>query len=201
MEYDEKNNTLTISGDADWVDINQDITLILDNATIGPASVAKAGILVEAKTTANVVLKNTNSVTGGEGHAGIEIQWLSGMDTNYGHLSIDGTGKLIATGGSGSGGAGIGGSKEEKGVYGDVIINGGVIEATGTGRAAGIGSSDNPADGTSRGSYKYVEDDWGTITINGGRITAKGVGNGAGIGGGNHTSSGPIIINEGTIDA
>ena len=164
-----------------------------------------AGILVKANTKLTLLLSggSANSVTGGENHAGIEVEWKKEQDENpqYASLTIDGEGTLNATGGSGSGGAGIGGSKGEQGVYGDITINGGTIHAEGTSNGAGIGSSNNPAAGSSHGSYKYVEDQWGTITINGGDITAKGDANGAGIGGGNHTSSGEIVINGGTVYA
>ena len=180
-----------------------------------------AGILVKANARLTLLLSGESTVTGGENHAGVEVEWTKEGDSpKYGSLTIDGEGTLNATGGSGSGGgAGIGGSyggydKSKKiddagygtsnngvGVYGDITINGGTVNATGTGRSAGIGSSDNPMDGSSHGSYKYTEEQWGTITINGGSVTAEGVGNGAGIGGGNHTSSGEIVINGGTVSA
>lgn len=165
---------------------------------------AFAGILVKANTKLKLILEagKTNEVTGGPNHAGIEVEWTKQGDSpKYGTLTIDGEGTLNATGGSGSGGAGIGGSKGEKGVYGDITINGGTINATGTKESAGIGSSDNPMNGTSTGSYKHIEDRWGTITINGGNVTATGHARGAGIGGGNHSDSGLIVINDGTVTA
>ena len=163
-------------------------------ATNGPAiqiqSTASAAIWLQEGTT------NTISAGGGD-YAGLEVGWNSGSD--FGSLVIDGNGELNATGAGR--GAGIGGSYSHQGVYGNITINGGIITANGAGNSAGIGSSDNPKNGTSHGSYKHTSEGWGTITINGGSITAKGNKNGAGIGGGNHTDSGEIIINNGTINA
>lgn len=88
-----------------------------------------------------------------------------------------GDGKLIAKGGSD--GAGIGMDK----VYGttvtrgNIIIEGGVIEATGGTNAAGIGTGLGKAYTTHSSSPTI-----GTITINGGTVTAKGGANAAGIG-------------------
>ncbi|MBQ9273060.1 MAG: hypothetical protein IJ227_05025 [Mogibacterium sp.] len=162
-------------------------------ASGGPAIKINAGV----KATLTLADGSTNKVTGANNYAGVEVTWES--ESNYADLTIDGNGKILATGGGS--GTGIGGSKSNQGVYGNITINSGEIEARGVGRSAGIGSSDNPNDGGSHGSYKYTEDEWGTITINGGNIKAYGQGNGAGIGGGNHTSSGKIIINDGTIYA
>ena len=183
------------------VEVTGDASLTLAGVTIDASGTDHPGIRIAPGVTASLTLAEgtENTVIGGSGYAGVEVGWASG--TNYADLTIGGAGTLNAAGGAGSGGAGIGGSKANVGVYGNITINGGVINATGTGRSAGIGSSDNPMDGSSHGSYKHVEETWGNITINGGAITAVGVGNGAGIGGGNHTSSGKIIINDGVIDA
>ena len=101
-------------------------------------------------------------------------------------LTIDaqgeGTGVLIATG---SGQAGIGGFGSEN--CGTVIINGGVITASGGSGAAGIGGGD--------------EGNFGEITINGGIVTASGGQNSAGIGNGWHGSGGTVTINGGTVNA
>ena len=202
----ELNNNVTESGKSIVIgsdDNSEEHSIIVTLKNVVVAAKEKlAGILVKANAKLTLLLSGESTVTGGENHAGVEVEWTKEGDSpKYGSLTIDGDGTLNATGGSGSGGAGIGGSKGEKGVYGDITINGGTINATGTSRGAGIGSSNNPAAGTSSGSFKYIEDQWGTITINGGDITAKGVGNGAGIGGGNHTSSGKIVINGGTVYA
>ena len=183
----------------DRIVIAGDATVVLAGVSIDMMSETAPAIYVLPGVTATIVLEGENSITGGSGYAGLEVGWENG--SNYAHLTIEGDGKLTASGGTGSGGAGIGGSKARNGVYGDITIESGTIIATGTSNGAGIGSSDNPNNGTSHGSYKHTDELWGTITINGGDITATGNGNGAGIGGGNHTDSGPIVITGGTIDA
>ena len=191
---------------ADGVTVTTDRIVVAGNAevvlagvNIAPGSTAAPALRVNPGVTATITLEDENTLTGGNGYAGLEVGWESG--DSYAHVTIGGSGKLTAAGGGGSGGAGIGGSKENGGVYGDITINGGTIIATGTNGGAGIGSSNNPWGGSSHGSYKHTDEPWGTITINGGDITATGAGNGAGIGGGNHVDSGEIIINDGTINA
>jgi len=100
-------------------------------------------------------------------------------------MTIDGTGKLTATGGKY--GAGIGSGKS--GTCGDITINGGTITTTGGSGGAGIGSGQGNST-------------CGDITINGGTITATGGSGGAGIGTGRGNSTcGDITINGGTIKA
>ncbi len=206
VEYKLENGVLTIlsgnvtlSGETtDSVVIAGDSTVTLAGVTITPSSNAPAiKIGVDSKATVTLADGTENTLTGKGNYAALAVAWASGSE--YGDLTINGNGTLIATA-TGSG-AGIGGSKADQGIYGNITINSGTIVATGNGRSAGIGSSDNPNDGASHGSYKYSNEPWGTITINGGDITAVGNGNGAGIGGGNHTDSGTIIINDGTIHA
>lgn len=222
-EFDKQSGVLYIRGDAvvamkegaentpQRIIVESDCKLTLNGASIeaegGPAIKINAGV----NTTMTLASGSTNKVvTKAYNYAGIEVSWES--TDNYADLTIKGKGTLTAEGGSNTpgsvngagGGAGIGGSFAEEGVYGNITIESGTVTAKGGGRSAGIGSSDNPADGTSHGSWKHVDDNpgaWGTITIKGGSVTAKGVGNGAGIGGGNHTSSGTIVISGGTIDA
>ena len=141
---------------------------------------------------------------------------IDSVTDEYGKKS----GVLNAFGGDGS--AGIGGAyyhdmssykdaenkawfSDKMKYYGDITINGGTLNVTAIDAGAAIGSAGN--DATSHGSYKTVAN-WGTITINCSDdenkstvINAVGGGRGAGIGGGNHTDSGKIIINGGTIDA
>ena len=113
--------------------------------------------------------------------------------TIYGQKS--GTGKLTARAHQVYSSAAIGGTDDnnthQDTAHGDITINGGVIEATGAGDAAGIGGGTG-ATGTS-----------GTITINGGKVTANGGGNAAGIGGGyaNNATGGDIVINGGDVTA
>ena len=80
--------------------------------------------------------------------------------------------------------AAIGG---EESPAGDVIINGGVINATGGARGAGIGGA-NAQSG-------------GNIIIQNGAVTVTGGSDAAGIGGGSGASSGSITINGGTVNA
>ena len=97
------------------------------------------------------------------------INTAGGQLTIYGQT--EGTGKLIATGGS-IGGAGIGASKN--GNFNSIVIMGGEIEANGGNGAAGIGTGEfNGASDTNAN---------GDITISGGKVTAKGGTGGAGIG-------------------
>ena len=83
------------------------------------------------------------------------------------------------------GSAGIGAGKNGPG-YTGITINGGVVEALGSCRAAGIGGTEKT---TSMGP---IEITGGTVTVTGG---AGGIYGGAGIGGGSHcTYSGELII-------
>ena len=104
-------------------------------------------------------------------------------------LTISGEGKLDAS--SNGDGAGIGGGYNIS--SGNIVIDGGVINATGGVCAAGIGTG--YYDGTLT---------MGTITINGGTINATGGNYAAGIGTGYNSgtlTAGAIIINGGTINA
>ena len=109
-----------------------------------------------------------------------------------------GTGKLIATGSTSNGSAGIG-SSSESGIEwidnfhrikihtGDLTINGGVIEAKGARHCAGIGGG--------------VDRESGNITINGGNVTAIGGEGAAGIGGADGAGARTTVINGGTVTA
>lgn len=87
-------------------------------------------------------------------------------------------------------GAGIGGNDGES--YGNITINGGIIETCGSWYGAGIGGGETTA----------ADAKVGKIVINGGNVTAKGytTGYGAGIGGGWY-GRGEVEINGGIIDA
>ena len=174
---------------------NSQITL--DNVNI---STSTAALYVEPQAHVHLYVSGSVEMYGGSGYAAIEVGHES-SDT-YATLVIEGDGTLAAHGGTNS--AGIGGSKNRGGLYGNIVINSGTILSWGNGGASGIGSSDNPNNGKSNGSYKHTEETWGTITINNGQIRAYGgtTGNGgAGIGGGNHVDSGLIVINDGDIIA
>ena len=117
-----------------------------------------------------------------------------------------GTGILNVTGGDDGAGIGTGYAWNSAVTGGNIVINGGVIKATGggfSGGAAGIGT----------GYAENYKNECGDITINGGEVTATGfygtaVG-GAGIGtGGAHATTGStsnkcgaITINGGTVTA
>ena len=104
-------------------------------------------------------------------------------------LTINGnTGKLIAIGGKRAPGIGC---EATGGAYGSMVINGGIITATGGQYAGGIGSVDEEENhGPSCGD----------ITINGGTITAGGGSWAAGIGAVGRSTCGTITINGGTIN-
>ena len=135
-----------------------------------------------------LILEGKNTLKGGDMCAAIEVP--EGCT-----LTISGEGSLKATGGVG---AGIGASSMRKGSLGRIEINGGDIEAYGSGMAAGIGGS--------------AESGSGTIIINDGTVYAKGghgsypkdiknVYGGAGIGGGAYGCVDRIEINGGNVTA
>ena len=136
----------------------------------------------------NLILEGKNTLKGGDMCAAIDVP--EGCT-----LTIRGEGSLKATGGVG---AGIGASSMRKGSLGRIEINGGNIEAYGSGMAAGIGGG--------------LEGGIGTIVINGGTVYAKGghgsypkdinhVYGGAGIGGGANGCVDKIEINGGNVTA
>lgn len=136
----------------------------------------------------NLILEGKNTLKGGDMCAAIDVP--EGCT-----LTISGEGSLKATGGVG---AGIGASRMRKGSLGRIEINGGNIEAYGSGMAAGIGGG--------------LEGGIGTIVINGGTVYAKGghgsypkdiknVYGGAGIGGGASGCVDRIEINGGNVTA
>ena len=137
---------------------------------------------------ATIILEGENTVSGGNGGAGIFVD-------NGKTLTIQGSGSLTATGSSSgnSGGAGIGGCYK---YGGNIVIKGGTIKAlAGTG-AAGIGGGYTSGDSVTHGA---------SITIEGGNVTAMGGANAAGIGsgdcGGGKYSFGNISISGGTVVA
>ena len=140
------------------------------NADGSLASADHAGLVCAGDATIVLADGSTNDVKGFmDGPSGIHV--LPGFT-----LTINGsTGVLNAS--SIGGGAGIGGGFGSGRNVGNIVINGGVINATGGGQyGAGIGA----------GGRSVV----GDITINGGTITAKAGENGAGIGCGQTTSKG-----------
>ena len=108
-------------------------------------------------------------------------------------LTIEGDGKLIATGETDNhnGSAGIGGSMSDRS-NGTVTIKGGIVETTGGYGAAGIGG----------GYYLGWEGNGGSVIISGGTVTAKGGDYGsAGIGGSSSGAGGNVTISGGIVNA
>lgn len=144
------------------------------------------------------ISSNTNSCIQCEGTATINLadgttNTLTCKNSEKSALKAGGAGKTLTISGTGTltvssidHAAGIGSGHNE--TCGDIIINGGIITATGgDDGGAGIGS----------GAYATC----GNITINGGTITAKSSSGGSGIGGGQSSNCGIISISGGTINA
>ncbi len=135
-----------------------------------------AGITCEGDATLILADGTINDVYGGLQAAGIFI--------GQGHtLTIKGEGTLNATGPY----VGIGGSYGSSIKNGNIIIEGGIINASSSEHGPGIGDPDEP----------YSSEHGGDITINGGTVTANGF-NGSAIGGG---MCGNITITGGTVNA
>ncbi len=163
-----KNNTYVTNGNvtiADRINVTGNVTLIL---TDGDTLRAPNGIEVK--------VGNSLTIEGG----------------------TNGTGTLIITKNEYSK-AGIGGGSGTYSwnpiKYGNITINGGIVNVTGGAYGAGIGGNNNSSiDGN------------GTITINGGIVNATGGTGAAGIGGGRGYDSakggcGAIVINGGQVTA
>jgi hypothetical protein len=181
--------TGTLNGETQPYKINVNTngaTVTLRNASINGknnSSYGWAGIECENNTT--LVIEGTNNVTGfHENYPGIYI--ASGKT-----LTIQGTGTLNArsnSGANGCWGAGIGGGPGID--CGNIVIESGIINATGGIYEAGIG-----------GGYSA---NCGSITINGGNVTATGGKGAAGIGTGLsqvNITGGDISITGGTVVA
>ena len=172
------------------ISIADGATVTLDGVTINGVnnnSYTWAGINCEGNAT--IILKDgtTNVVKGFKRH------WPGIYIAENKTLIIQGnTGTLAASpfnggGNSGSFGAGIGGGGYSSGPScGNIVIEGGVITATGGQYAPGIGC------GTDKSC--------GNITISGGTVTAYGNGGAAGIGSGNSRSSCGNITISGTAN-
>ena len=170
------------------ISIADGATVTLDGVTINGVDNNKypwAGINCEGDAT--IILKDgsTNVVKGFRRH------WPGIYIAENKTLTIQGnTGTLAASpfnggGNSGSFGAGIGGGGYSSGPScGNIVIEGGIITATGGQYAAGIGSS--------------TEKSCGNITISGGTVIAYGHDGAAGIGSGFHESSCGNVTISGT---
>lgn len=169
--------TVTLSG----VDINTNATLSAGNYP-GITCLGDATIILKDGTTNSVWALNY-------GYPGIYVPQGKTLTIQGETL---GTGILNATGRGSTAGAGIGAACESKDTYrscGNIVIAGGVINATGgSERAAGIGCGGSSNPGSANPST------CGTITITGGTITATGSKWAPGIGGGFDGDCGDITI-------
>jgi len=171
------NNYITMKDGA--VVILRDVSINLEGS-----STNYAPIYCEGNATIFIDDGTTNTLSAKSGNAGIQIG-PSGKT-----LTINGkTGILNTTGYNGAGiGTGRGGD------YGNIVINGGVINASG-------GSVSNSYGAGIGGGTAYSNSTCGNITINGGTITANGGWLSAGIGSSSGTTCGDVIINGGIIVA
>ena len=172
------------------------VNLTIEDLNITKSANISSCISVGYGAALNLTVKGENMLNAtGWGGAGIEVM---GQTKATLRITSDSTGTLNAKGGYGSslygsyGGAGIGGmariTSDIKQVYvGDIIIEGGTINATGGYQAAGIGGT--------------IGESGGIITITGGRVNAVGGYGGAGIGGGSNGNVDSITIEGGTVTA
>jgi len=180
------------------VSIDDGATVILDNATISyngnGANYAGLTLLGDG----SIVLGDgtTNTAIGGLDDEGYS-DWPGIFVPEGKTLTINGnTGELIAACGAGTSNglpSGIGAGWYNS--CGNIVINGGIISATGGSRGAGIG-------GCGRRSCGYITINGGTVTASGG-VDAPGIG----IGGTNQSgyadggTCGDITITGGTVIA
>ena len=180
----------TLSGSENYEAQNGDVltgstsgtVTIANNAKITLSDVTITGGIV-CENSAEITLVGTNSVTGADNKAGIQI---GGSGTT---LTIKGNGSLTANGAQYAAGIGLNGAwgVTEDVIGGNIVINGGNITANGGVGAAGIGAGFTKDSHNSSERKAIV----GNITIKGGTVTAVGVkavgGNGAdGIGAGDN---------------
>ena len=174
--YTAQNGDALTGSTSGTVTIARNASITLNNATI------TGGIVCEGSAT--ITLVGTNSVSGADKKAGIQI---GGSGTTF---TIEGAGSLTATGGGW--GAGIGLSAifnyDNNVSSGDIIIEGGTITAIGGNQGAGIGTG--IIKNTNNDNSTSVQ--FGNVTIKGGTVTATDGGSGDGIGKG-YSYPGPSI--------
>lgn len=172
-------------------------------------------IYVEAGAALDLTVEGENSLTGGEGFAGICVEPAYDADRNYdadasAKLYISGSGTLTAAGGDGDdasgtygGGAGIGGNGEDQ--HGGDAVDFGLVnitsDFTGTINACG-GASSYYVDGKNCFGGGGAICDGGYISISGATVRAEAGANedsmgAAGIGGSNNSSVSSVIISGG----
>lgn len=172
------------------------VNLTIEDLNIAKSQDISSCISVGYGATLNLTVKGDNTLkAAGWGGAGIEVM---GQTKATLRITSDSTGTLTAKGGYGEalygsyGGAGIGGmariTSDIKQVYvGNIIIEGGTINAAGGYQAAGIGGT--------------IGESGGNITITGGTVNATGGSYAAGIGGGSNGNVDSITIGGGTVTA
>ena len=202
----------------DGIDLN--LTIEDFTAVYSDGGSYRSGIALKNGATLHLTVLGTNTLQGDFGGAGIAVPAGCTLE-----ITAASTGTLNATGGkSFGGGAGIGSLGDHANTQtqafgiipqglGDIIINGGTINAKGgtwyvyfdkAGGAAGIGSGEysGMTDPQSVfGDNTYINNITGSITINGGTVTASGGYGGTGIGGGNCGTVKTITITGGTVTA
>ena len=172
------------------------VDLTIENLNITKSEDISSCISVGYGATLNLTVKGENNLKAtGWGSAGIEVM---GQTKATLRITSASTGTLTAVGGYGSkqfgsyGGAGIGGmariTSDIRKIYvGDIIIEGGTVNAVGGYQAAGIGGT--------------IGESGADITITGGTVNATGGSGGAGIGGGFNGNVDSITISGGTLTA
>ena len=172
------------------------VDLTIEDLNITKSENISSCISVGYGATLNLTVKGNNTLEAtGWGGAGIEVM---GQTKATLRITSASTGTLTAVGGYGSkqfgsyGGAGIGGmariTSDITNIYvGNIIIEGGTINAVGGYQAAGIGGT--------------IGESGANITITGGTVNATGGSYGAGIGGGFNGNVNAITISGGTVTA
>ena len=191
MVQEAGNYTLTLTGIEPYTGskvinftVGDGITVTSETTTFEDSKIYK--VSSDVTVSSRIQVNGTMKLLLGEGTT---LTAEKGIELSEGsQLTIDGTGTLTSRGNVDNK-SGIGAYK-----VGALIINGGVINATGGWNAAGIGGDIHNEKG-------------GTIIINGGVVNATGGKYGAGIGGGkddwngNYGQCGTITINGGQVTA
>lgn len=183
-----------------WADDYVKLTSTTTSWTNGKTYVTNGDVTIANRitVTGNVTLILTDGYTLTAPN-GIEVRVGNSLTIEGG---TNGTGTLTIKNEGGTR-AGIGGGYKKVGIkkdptqYGNITINGGIVNVQGSNQCAGIG-----------GDFNSELDGNGTITINGGIVNATGGTGAAGIGGGNcsynngaYGGCGDIVINGGQVTA
>ena len=180
-KYYQSSPTMTALGTESSADVYK-ITATSDVTISGGKTVVLSGVNISGGSitcngSVTMILMGDNTVSATDQKAAIKI------GDQYTTLTITGSGSLTAQAGSSAsgqdGGAGIGTDYANYGTlsFGNIVINGGTVTATGGVCGAGIGTG--RADGD---TYDPVSITCGDITINGGTVIAIGGEGAAGIG-------------------